>query len=264
MNTILLAVIVVAALGLLCAIVLVVASKIMAVKVDPRITAIRGCLPGANCGACGYAGCDGYAAALVEEEGVKTNLCIPGGKETAVQIADVLGVQAESVEHVVAAVHCRGTDSATEDKMDYNGISSCKASTLLYGGKGQCPYGCLGLGDCASVCPQGAICVEHGIAQVDARKCIGCGLCAKTCPKGLIEMIPVGATVLVACKNKEKGGAARQHCKNACIGCMKCQKVCPFGAVTVKDNLATIDYSICTGCALCSQVCPTGAIVRRH
>ena len=263
MNTILLAIIVVTAIGLICAIMLVVASKIFRVRTDERILKIRECLPGANCGACGYAGCEGYATALVEDEDVKTNLCIPGGTDTAKQIASVLGVEPETVSHVVAAVHCRGINTATDDKMDYDGIETCKATRLTFNGKGLCPHGCVGFGDCANVCPEHAICMENGVAQIDGRICIGCGLCAKTCPSHIIEMIPVGSTVIVACSNMEKGAAARQHCKNACIGCMKCTKVCAFEAITVKDNLATIDYTKCTGCAQCSQVCPTGAIVRR-
>ena len=263
MNTILLAVIVVSVIGLICAIMLVAASKIFAVKTDERILKIRDCLPGANCGACGYAGCEGYATALIEDEGVKTNLCIPGGTETAKQIAEILGVAPETVSHVVAAVHCRGINTVTDDKMDYDGIATCKATRLTFNGKGLCPHGCVGFGDCAKVCPENAICMANGVAQIDGRICIGCGLCAKTCPSNIIEMIPVDATVIVACSNMEKGAAARQHCKNACIGCIKCQKVCAFEAITVKDNLATIDYTKCTGCAQCSQVCPTGAIIRR-
>ena len=263
MNSILLAIIVVTAIGLICAIMLVAASKIFRVRTDERILKIRECLPGANCGACGYAGCDGYATALVEDEDVRTNLCIPGGTDVAKQIAEVLGVEAETVGHMVAAVHCRGINTVTDDKMDYDGIRTCKATRLTFNGKGLCPHGCVGFGDCEKVCPQNAICMENGVAQIDGRICIGCGLCAKTCPSHIIEMIPVGSTVIVSCSNQEKGAAARQHCKNACIGCMKCTKVCAFEAITVKDNLATIDYTKCTGCAQCSQVCPTGAIVRR-
>ena len=47
------AVIIVSAIGLLCAILLVLASHFLAVPVDTRAEDIRSFLPGANCGACG-------------------------------------------------------------------------------------------------------------------------------------------------------------------------------------------------------------------
>ncbi len=86
--TIVIAVAVVAVIGLLCAVMLTIASKFMAVEVDERIPLVRECLPGANCGACGFAGCDGYAAALVEDPDLSVNLCLrqyrqgagPGGR----------------------------------------------------------------------------------------------------------------------------------------------------------------------------------------
>ena len=71
MNEIYYAIIAVSVIGVICAVLLAVASKVMAVKEDERFPAIRACLPGANCGACGYAGCDGYAKALVEMRTLK-------------------------------------------------------------------------------------------------------------------------------------------------------------------------------------------------
>ena len=80
------AVIIVSAIGLLCAILLVLASHFLAVPVDTRAEDIRGFLPGANCGACGYAGCDDYAKAVARGD-AKPNLCIPGGAAAAEQIS---------------------------------------------------------------------------------------------------------------------------------------------------------------------------------
>ena len=108
MNPILLAVLSVAIIALLCSVMLVVASKVMAVPEDPLFPAVRECLPGANCGACGYAGCDGYAKALASGEEKRTNLCVPGGDGGAAAVAAVLGVEAEDVEEMVAAVVCGG------------------------------------------------------------------------------------------------------------------------------------------------------------
>lgn len=261
MNPILLAVLVVSAVGILCAVMLVIAAKFFSVEVDERETKIRECLPGVNCGACGYAGCDGYAKALAGGEGIKTNLCIPGGDAVSRSISEILGVEFEDVVEQVAVIHCYGDCDHTSRKMNYEGISSCVAAKSLYGGSGKCSYGCMGLGDCVSVCPNDAICIEKGIAHIDTRKCVGCGLCAKTCPQGIIEIVDDVEKVLVTCNNKEKGAVAKKNCTNACIGCKKCEKNCPSGAITVTDNLAHIDYDKCINCDECAKNCPVGCIL---
>ena len=96
MMEILIPILAVTVIGLICAVGLAVASSVMAVKEDTRFTEIRACLPGANCGACGYTGCDGYAKALLEP-GTKTNLCVPGADAVAAQIAALLGVDAAKI-----------------------------------------------------------------------------------------------------------------------------------------------------------------------
>lgn len=260
MNGILIAALVVGGIGAFCAVMLVVASKFFAVEENETIGKIRECLPGANCGACGYAGCDGYAKALAEEH-VKTNLCIPGADAVAKQIAEILGVEAEDVIEQVAVIHCYGDCDHTSKKMDYAGIESCAAAKTMYGGAGRCTYGCIGFGDCVAVCPQGAICLENGIAHIDTRRCIGCGLCAKACPRGIIELMADVERVLVTCQNHEKGAVARKACSNACIGCKMCEKNCPEGAIKVVDHLAQIDYARCKNCDTCAKVCPVGCIL---
>ena len=67
-----------AGLGIFAGLLLSIFSKVFAVKTDERVEKIREALPGANCGACGFSGCDGYAAKLVEDDSLKTNLCLPG------------------------------------------------------------------------------------------------------------------------------------------------------------------------------------------
>ena len=255
------AIIVVTVIGILCAVMLSVASKVMAVEVDERVTQVRECLPGANCGGCGFPGCDGYAAALVEDPDLPLTLCAAGGNAAAQAVAAVLGREAGEVEAKVAFVHCRGTCESTSNKVDYHGIESCSAAKLLFGGAGQCTYGCMGLGDCAKVCPQDAICFEGGIAHVDPRRCIGCGACAKACPNGVIAIQPAAAPVTVACSSKDKGAVVRKKCTAGCIGCGLCMRNCPHGAITVQNNLAVIDYEKCTGCGTCQGVCPAKCII---
>ena len=253
---ILTALLVVAAVGLLAGILLALASHFFRVEEDETVARVREALPGANCGACGYAGCDSYAEA-VASGAAKPNLCIPGAAAVADQLAGILGVAVEASEAGVAFVACRGDCNARAKKADYEGVDSCAAAGMLFGGPSACVYGCMGCGDCASVCPSDAICVHNGLAHVDPRRCIGCGLCAKTCPKHIISIIPKTATTVVMCSNEQKGAVARHSCKNACYGCKKCQFTCPEKAITVTNNVATVDQSKCTGCGECIEVCPT-------
>lgn len=258
---ILIATAIVAVIGLVCAVMLVLASRFFAVPENKMFSDIRECLPGANCGACGYAGCDGYAKALASDDSVKTNLCTPGADAVAKQIADILGKEAEDVVEQVAVIHCYGDCSHTENKMDYIGINSCAAAKTMYGGKKKCGYGCMGFGDCVNSCPQNAICLQNGIAHINSRLCIGCGMCVRTCPQGLIDLMSDEMNVLVTCSNEERGAVARGKCSNACIGCKRCEKNCPTGAIRVENNLAKIDYSLCTRCAACAENCPVGCIL---
>lgn len=246
--------------SIICAVLLTLADAFFGVKEDETATAIRDCLPGANCGACGYSGCDGYAKALAEKTVEKTNLCVPGGDNVAKDIAAILGVEAEDVVERVAYVACNGTCNAVEVKYEYQGEKSCYLANVAYSGNKSCIYACLGYGDCAVVCPQNAITVENGVARVNSRKCIGCGICVRACPNSIIHLIRDTSRVVVECSNHDKGAQTRQYCSNGCIGCMKCQKVCPNGAITVTNNLAQIDYSLCTGCGECVKVCPVHCI----
>jgi len=216
-------------------------------------------LPGVNCGACGYKGCDDYAEAVAEGK-AKPNLCVPGAESTAEELGALLGIEVEPPKDVVAFVHCNGNCEATATKADYVGVTSCKAAAMLYGGPESCRYGCMGLGDCAAACPANAICMKDGIAHVDTSRCLGCGLCETICPKQVISMVPQETVVVVMCNNKDKGADARKACKNACIGCMKCVKTCPHEAITVTNNLAKIDYDKCVRCGACAASCPTGSL----
>ncbi len=257
---ILIAFLIMLAIALTAGILLLVFSRFFAVEKNELEKNIRECLPGINCGACGYKGCDDYAAALAEG-GVKPNLCIPGSLKVAEEISALLGVTVEDeTVDVVAFVACNGHKGVTSPVAQYEGVQTCRAASMLYGGTNSCRYGCLGLGDCAVVCPAGAICMEDGIARVDTSRCIGCGLCEQTCPKHIISMLPQDAGTVVMCSNKQKGADAMKACKNACIGCKKCEKACPSGAIVIKDNLAAIDYTKCTNCGLCIEGCPTGCL----
>ncbi len=259
--SILIPIIVLFGAGILCALLLTVAAVFFAVEEDERAGAIRDELPGANCGACGFAGCDEYAKALSAGKTEETNLCIPGGDRTAKAIASIMGLEAADVIEQVAYVACNGKCLPEEKKFDYDGPKTCKAANLNYAGDTLCNFACLGYGDCMKVCPRDAICInELKKASIDPRKCIGCGLCVSECPNGIIHLIRDTARVAVTCNNHYKGAAVRSICKNGCIACGKCEKTCPTGAITVKDNLAVIDYEKCIDCGACREACPVKCI----
>ena len=260
MTPILSSVILLFGIALICGIVLTLTSIFLSVKGDEKTEAIRECLPGANCGACGYTGCDGYAKALSNGEATSTALCVPGGDKAAKEIADILGVEAGDVIEQVAFVACNGVCGAVERKYDYVGPKNCVAANLSYSGDKLCTYACLGYGDCVKACPHEAITVVDNVAQVDPNKCVGCGICVRTCPNNIIKLVNDTSKVAVKCSNHEKGAITRKSCSNGCIGCMKCEKTCPNGAIKVVNNLATIDYSLCTGCGECAKVCPVHCI----
>ena len=257
---ILIPVLILLGIALVCAVLLTLAATFLATPSNGKQDAVRECLPGANCGACGYNGCDGYAAALADGRETNPSLCTPGGDSTARAVAELMGLEAGDVVEMVAYVGCNGKCDLVEKKYAYEGQHTCRTANLAYNGDRMCNYACLGYGDCVRACPQGAIFLSHGIARVDPRKCIGCGICTRECPNHLFKLIKDTTRVVVECSNHERGVITRKACINGCIACGKCERTCPHGAIKVIDNLATIDYSLCTGCAECVKVCPTHCI----
>ena len=261
MSPIVFAVVLLGVIGLIAAIGLTVASKVFAVPVDEKAEAIRECLPGANCGACGYSGCDGYAAALSKGETTDTALCAPGGNDVSKAIAEAAGLAAGEVKPTAAVVLCQGHNVNAATKLEYQGVMSCRMASQIFGGPKECIYGCLGYGDCMAVCEYNAISICDGVARINPLMCKACKMCVKTCPKGLIEMLPLHETkAAVLCKNHDKGAVTRKECTIGCIGCMKCAKECEAGAITIDKFCAKVDYEKCTGCGKCHTVCPVGSI----
>ena len=230
MSGVLSAIIVLLIVGAVAALILVIASKYMSVPENEMFPAIRECLPGANCGACGYAA--------------------------------IMGVEAEDVVEMVAYVKCNGNCDTAKHKYEYAGINNCSAANILFQGEWACPNSCLGYGDCENACPSDAIHVVNGVAKVYPGNCTGCGICTRTCPNHIIALRRAVDATIVRCSNTQKGVQTRVACSKGCIGCMKCEKVCPTGAIKVVDNLARIDYDKCVGCVACSENCPVGVIQR--
>ncbi len=246
-------------LAMLFAIALAYLGKKLAVSRDERIDQVRDCLSGANCGACGYAGCDGFATALVEGK-AELSSCNATSKEKKEEIAEILGLT-DTGEATKVVVCCHGGQDA-KDKYDYVGYGDCRSMELLAGGRKQCAWGCLGTGSCVDACQHHAVTVKQkGYSEVSLSKCISCGRCISVCPKKIIKRIPASATYYVACSNHQKGKEVRELCAKGCIACGLCVKQCEVGAITIVDNLATIDYTKCINCGKCAAKCPQRCIV---
>lgn len=261
MNSIVIAIIVVAALGLIGAVLLVIASKALAVTENENIKEVTSVLPGANCGACGFSGCAAYAKAIVED-GAPVNQCSAGGAATAEKIAAIMDVEVGKTTEYKAMVACRGDNQHVKKRYEYQGIESCVACNLYYNGDTSCAFGCLGYGDCAKACKFDAIEVIDGLAHVNPEKCTGCGACKAACPKKIIFMYEFKERPkpIVMCSNHKVGAETRRECAYGCIGCGKCVRECPVDCITINVNVARIDYSRCIGCGKCSRVCPVECI----
>ncbi len=247
------------AIGAVAGGLLVLCSRFLHVHTDETVTQLTEALPGANCGACGYSGCEGYANAVGKGE-APTNRCSVGGDVVAKKLAEIMGTEALEMQQKTAFVRCNGCKGATEERYSFTGTQTCAATERFYGGKASCRSGCDGLGDCVAACEFDAISIVNGVAVVNPSKCRACGRCAEVCPNKLIEIIPASQLYAVRCMSKDIGKQTRAVCKNGCIGCKICEKKCESGAISVVDNHAEIDDAKCSGCGACAEACPQKCI----
>jgi len=254
------AVMTMAVTGFVAGLGLMYASKKFHVQKDERIETINGMLPAANCGGCGFPGCGALAEAIVNGK-APVNACPVCSREMVQQIAEYLGLKADSSVKKVARVRCMGGCGSAVEKYDYYGPKDCHSIVLLSGGNKLCTYGCVGEGSCVKACGFDAMHMgSDGIPVVNEEKCCSCGLCVKACPRNLIILTPEDRPVVVSCMSKDKGPEVKKACSVGCIGCKMCEKKCPVGAIDVDSFLAKIDPAVCNVCGVCVDVCPTKAI----
>ena len=262
MADILVPVIAMTGLGLTFGLGLAYALKIFGVEVDPTVALILTKLPGANCGACGKAGCAGFAEALKKGETLPAS-CVVSNDEARKGIAELLGIAHTPKVKTTATLLCNGGTRAI-DKFAYRGIKTCKADTLIFDGHKACAFGCLGFGDCVRVCPFDALRMgEDGLPEVDLDKCTACGNCVRECPKKIFVLTPIKNNYYVKCSSTDPGSVVAKVCKSGCIACHKCEKACPVAAIKVESNLARIYYDKCQNIGECAKVCPTKVIIKR-
>ena len=243
-------------IGLFFGIGLAIAAHKIAVETNPLIEEVLESLPLAQCGGCGYPGCEGYAIAVVSDPNVPPNLCFPGKERVAALVAELTGKKLTAVEDQIALVRCSRVEGRVSHKHEYIGFASCTAANLGFGGPSNCQYACIGLGECAEVCPFDAIDMVENFPVVNPDKCVSCGVCVRTCPKKIIELQTLKARVYVPCSTMDMGNKVKAVCQVGCIACKICVKVCPGKVVSYENNNIKIDHKACIAYGpSCEEVC---------
>ena len=217
-NSVLIPALIIGAIGLVCGLIIYFINariKDRNKNTDMIDKATRA-LPGRDCGACGYASCYSYAKSLADNPDAADAVVCPSVLESAdskTEFELALGIRLNA-QAKKAFVLCTGK---SEDLFDYSGVMSCKTAAGLLGGFKKCPFACLGLGDCASICRAGAISLDEnlGIAVINRDKCSGCGVCVAACPRGLIELTASGKDPETLCGYGQENIWGRERCERA-------------------------------------------------
>jgi Na+-translocating ferredoxin:NAD+ oxidoreductase subunit B len=258
----LIATIILAAIGLVFGTLIALANRTLRVWEDPRIDVVSAMLPGANCGACGVPGCRAFAELAVQGSR-KPGECNVINADGAAAIATYLGVDAGASVKRVARLQCAGGTHVAVQRATYAGLETCAAASTVSGGGKACAWGCLGFGDCGIACDYDAIHMNAvGLPEVDVVKCTACGDCVDACPKGLFTIMPLDRHLLVQCRSALEGDEILSLCRVACTACGRCAIDAAPGLITMRRGLPVIDYERNELAAPeATRRCPTNAIV---
>jgi electron transport complex protein RnfB len=251
------------AIGAVFGVTLAAVARRFQVPTNPLVDRVRSFLPSANCGACGYAGCQAYAEALVEQADVPPNLCAPGRGAVAAALASLTGKEMGVVLDRIVVMRCNGTSAFARTEAQYAGVETCAAASLVFGGPKACKNGCLGLGDCVRACPFDALYLgDEGIAVVKPESCTGCGLCVPACPKDLFQLYPREHRIELSCVAKDKQSVVRATCMVGCTLCRKCVAKCPAQAIEWDGRTIIIHHDACLAYGpscqeACVDICPS-------
>ncbi len=257
------------AIGVIAAAVLAVASRALKVEENPLIEEVTEALPGANCGGCGFAGCEAYAAAVATNEDIPANLCTVGGAGVADTVGQICGKAVVMGEPTVTFRRCSREEGQVQRRYEYVGTGTCASAALLEGGPYQCTWACLGFGDCLRACPFDAMYIRNGMVEILASKCVSCGQCISVCPRSILQLIPRRARVMIYCATREKLKDVSEVCQVGCINCLKCLKACPADAITYEKRRIEIDHAACLNYGpscreACVDACPRNIMLRRR
>ena len=161
------AILILAGLGLFLGALLGFASERLKVEENPLEAELQAMLPGSQCGQCGFPGCKPYATAIAEGE-ADINLCPPGGQEGVQRLADLLGREVKPLD--------------AEEKPKQ--IAIIEEQT------------CIGCTLCIQACPVDAIVgAAKQMHTIIEALCTGCELCVKPCPVECIRMEPIAENI---------------------------------------------------------------------
>lgn len=167
LTTILVALLALGGLALIFGLILGYASIRFKVEGDPLVEQIDEILPQTQCGQCGYPGCKPYAQAIAEGDVI--NKCPPGGDATIKKLAELMGVEATSLD-------------AAHGKEDVKKVAYIREDE------------CIGCTKCIQACPVDAILgAAKQMHTVIVDECTGCDLCVDPCPVDCIDMIPLAS-----------------------------------------------------------------------
>jgi electron transport complex protein RnfB len=226
---------------------------------------VTAALPGSNCGGCGYAGCSGYAEAVLKVASVPANLCVVGGAKTVQAVSELTGKAAGATEPRMSFRRCAKGEGVMKQRFAYSGVASCSAAAQTDGGSDACAYSCLGLGDCQRVCPFDAIVIKEGAATIVVERCVACGKCITACPRKVLQLVPLEHRVMIFCGTHNKAKTAMDSCSVGCINCNACIRKCPAKAIANPDGRIEIDHEKCMAhgpdCAeVCVDACARGIL----